>query len=618
MTFPALIKFRSKADLPYDVPAPDNPYWDVDLFYGESDKPSERYANVHKLDFTVIKNESMRQEIMFWLFSAISKLELSKSRFNDHVTKAEVLISFLHIYRPDLISILEINAAEFIPLYETWLDKMGIANTPTHVKLINGEMKNVVYEYDGYYTIYFKRFYNYIADLCDPSTLLPEKDKDRWDIRNFPFKVKNVPSRPRYTVSFEKISQIWLKNLVKEYSYIRLRTKKMSTVVDDLKGFNLFSEFLSENNVVVRSAEEITRNNIEDYIVYVNNRDFAPTPHNQRIASVIRLFNFAMIQGEEVNCSKLFYGIDYARQVDLEPNYFTDNELRQINSCMDEYPELIRLFLILIQSIGGRISDVCQIKIKGCLTKNPKGEYSLHYIQQKTEYPRNIPIPVEIAGVVAKAIEVSQKSYGKDCVYVFAKSVDMPIAQDTVSRWLNIMSYKHHFVTDDGKPLRVQSHAFRRTKATRLAALGMNTHQIMIYLGQRTPSVLKRYINVYAIDDQDVLKPYLEDKNKKIAAIGVVEKKRPVLDSNAEIIPLFNGGCQRSWDMEPCERDGNFCFKCHMFVPNPLDLPIYIDQLERLNAKLTLAKMNDRKLVVPRLKEDINALEAVIQACKEK
>lgn len=611
------IKLRSNKELPFEAPTPDNPYWNLDAFYGEDITPKDIEANLHKIDFTTISNEAVRSEIMLWLFHVVTDKEISKKVLSEHIKQIETLSTYLSLYFPKLLSILEINAAEFIPSYEQWLQDIERSNAPVRVYQVNGDMKKVIYEYDGVCTTYFKRIYKFLAELCDPSSLLPEKNKDKWDIRNLPFPVEIMPSRPRYTVSFEKISQNWLKKLVKDYSYIRLRTKKYSTVIDDLKAFNLFSAFLQESTNSSHSAEDITREDIENYIEYVNKQNFAPTSHNQRIAGVIRLFNYAMMQGENVNCSMLFYGMNYARQVNLDPIYFTDNEIRQINSCMDEYPELVRLFLILIESIGGRISDVCQIKIKGALTKNPKGDYTLHYDQQKSNKPRVIPVEPEIAGVIVKAIEISRKKYGDDCVYVFAKSPDMPISQDSISRYLNYISYKHHFVTDDGTPLRIQSHAFRRTKATRMAALGMSLHQIMVYLGQSTPSVLKRYINVYAIDDQDVLGPYLEDKNRKISNIGAEKKVQHISDPNVEVIPLFNGGCQRSWSIEPCQHDGNFCYKCLMFVPNPLDLPAYMEQLDRLNAKLTLAMMNNKQLVIPRIKEDIGALEAVIKACQQ-
>lgn len=610
-----IIRLRSTAQLPYDVPDPDNPYWDMSKYY--VDDSGNKSSNNYKLDFTVIKDESLRTEFLILFFSMLEGNGISSQKLAEHLMHAEALITFLNKYNPELKSLLEIDAAEFIPLYEKWLGQIGRINAPVTVSRVNEEMNKVVYEYEGHYTAFFKRAYKYIANICDPTTLLPEKDKDKWDIRNLPFSVKSVPSRPRYTVSFDKITQNWLKKIAKDFSYNRLRTHTYNTVIDDLKAYNIFSAFLDNHGVNIKSVEDISRSDIENYIDYIGSMNFAPSSHNQRISAVIRLFNFAMIQGAHINCAELFYDIDYSRHVDLSPIYFTDNEIRQINSCMDEYPELIRLLLIVIQSIGGRISDVCQIKIQGCLTKNPKGEYALHYDQQKSGHTRDIPVEPEIAGCIVKAIEISRKNFGEECVYVFAKSAKQPISTDTVSRWFNEISYKHHFVTDDGEPLRIKSHAFRRTKATRMAALGMSLHQIMIYLGQKTPSVLKRYIDVFAIDDQDVLAPYMKEKDKKISDIGKAPEKQNNIDQDAEVLPLFNGGCRKSWDTEPCQRDGNFCFKCPMFVPNPLDIPLYMEQLSSLNAKLTLAKMNKKKLVIPRIQDDISALETVIQACQK-
>ena len=305
-----LIRLKSTTDGPYDIPAPDNPYWDVDSIYGV-DEGTKKYGVLHTIDFTAIPNESLRAEVIIWFYSLITDKEITKQKLNEYISKTEPLVTFILMYKPDILSVLEIDSYDFIPLYENWIEQIGRANTPVNVTRINEKMQKIIYEYEGIYTTVFKRFYKYIADLCDPTTLLPEKDKDRWDIRNLPF------PRPRYTVSFEKISQDWLKMVVKEYSYIRLRTKTYSTVIDDMKGFNLFSKFLAEEKSSITSIEDITRSDFEDYIAYVSSIGFAPPPHNQRISSVIKFCH-------DERCVYQLCGIVLRSRLFAEARYITD------------------------------------------------------------------------------------------------------------------------------------------------------------------------------------------------------------------------------------------------------------------------------------------------------
>lgn len=556
------------------------------------------YANYHKFE-----NPYMENEVKGFIRHMIVDNHYMPSYVNNFMLGfVQAWCKFVNSNHPELNSCVEIDYEELYKEYMTWLKDNGIqAIIVRRLPQVTKDMEWLYFPVKTNYVAGFNAYYKYIDSVVYPDTR-NERDKDIWDVRKLGIPYSTLPSRPRYTINYEPVTQTWLRDVIKDYNFFRIQHREMATILDDMKAFRLFSAFLSDKHPKISSLKEITRAVVVDYIAYVRAQNYVASTFNRRLSAIrtfLRVGN--MLDMADFPTKPLFSDSDYRKVNHKLPVPFSDNELRQMNAHIADLPLVYGRVFFVLQDCGMRMSDLCctpiEVDGKSCLSEQNDGNYILTYAQPKVHRNNAIPISELAAEVIKSAINDSREAYGSDCKYIFAKSATEPIGEEDFVQSMNKLSKKYNMRTDLGKPLRIKGHTFRRTKATDYANKGINLDVIRIMLGQKKIGVLKHYITIHSSTMVDVMKNIIEEDEQLIRNIGNIQTTI-IKENTAEVLlPLPNGYCGRSAAQEQCG-SANACYFCRIFKPSKEFLPIYKKQLLETENNIHVAEANSYERIL--------------------
>lgn len=506
-------------------------------------------------------------------------------------------IRFSNEIYPKLDTVIRIDLDELLETFKSWSVKNGYkimtkAGAKTHISK-DMEWKTYDVPTDTIYNL--GRYYRFVHDYYYPNNE-DEYDKDIWDIRNLGIPYQILPSRPRYTINYSKISQKWLVEAIKRYNLYRIPRRAISTVLDDIKAFNLFSEFLRDREGKLNGLAEIDRNVGVEFISYVRSKGYVSTTMNRRISALKTFFeigNILEIKGIPVR--KVFINDDFVKRVKHMPIPFSDNELRQLNRNIHKLPKQIANIFFIIERCGMRMSDICSATILNdgeyCLKKIGQG-YLFTYYQRKTHKYNTVSVDEIVATTIENSIEESRSLFGDKCIYIFSKSEAEPISQESFVYYMNHLSKENNIIADNGKILRIKGHTFRRTFATDYANMGVSMDVIRMMLGQSKLDVLVNYIKIHSDDMKLYMSGILEEDDELINNIGVNQVEMVDEPVNSELfIPLSNGWCKKSISSGICEH-ANACYGCTMFKPAKNRIGLYRKQLKNVENNILMAQIN--------------------------
>lgn len=523
--------------------------------------------------------------------------------------------SFITERHPEYVSIIDYDLEELLAEFEQHVLDRGEKTVWNGPRVVDGDMniRKYTQKSAGVYNI--SRMYRYISDIVYPDTT-PERVKDIWDVRLLGIPFSTPENRPRYTVNFAKITQPWFKDTAKRYAFYRLQRRTMAAVLDDLKGFNIFSRFLREKHPEIQSFSEIDRDIIKDFFTFLNGFGYSNTVYNRRISVMKTFFEIGNLLGfDGFPAKEIIFVEDYVKIVHHVPNFFTDNELRQMNEHLKELPVQHGRAFFILENCGMRTSDLFSspIIIDGefCLKESGDDGFVFTYMMPKVHRTNSIPVNEIVGNVILSAIEYSREMYGEDCRYIFAKSKTRPICNEAFVRAMNEMSKKYDLRKDDGTPLRIRGHTFRGTVATQYANSGINLELIRLMLGQRKLGVLKHYITIHSETMLGLMQNITDTNDQLIRSIGNVDASVIKENDEGSMRVLPNGVCGRAAYSEGC-RKANACYKCRMFHPRKEFLYIYKDQLCKAEANIEMAELHGYAKIAEENRELAKTLKKII------
>lgn len=573
---------------------------------------------VHNMHFERCNNVFIKDELKYHLYHF---LEIRKQKLTCMPMRIASLHTFIEYINEHLMgydSILKIPYAELIENYRAYLQSKGYKLLYLKQKRVTKDMEKKEYCYSTKYEHEVSIFYNCIEEFYhgDKDNKIKEVDKNRWDIRKLPFKIDIPKSRPRYTISFENIQQEKIRDLAKRFTLLRLKNQKYSTCIDDLKGINLFSKFLDEYYPDIKTLKQLNRAIVEDFIGYVRLcPELKERTQVSRIGSVNTFFCICQLNNwENSPVRTLILPTDYSHSVKTFPQFFDDEELRKINSHLLELPVQIARMTFVIENVGMRISELCTLKVD-CIKPSETNEYSLTYYQEKTMCYNTVPITNEVAGTIYEAIETSKEKFGDKIKYVFSQNEKKPINQEMLSYYLNRLILDNKITGRDGKLLRVKSHVFRGTVASKYANIGLNQDIIRMLLGQKTIGSLKHYVAIHNETVIDAMKDIIDMQDDMIKNIGKIKASRSQNTQECNI-PLPNGECAKPTSEGKCDH-ANACYTCRMFKASSDYLEVYKHQYNESLKNIEIAKVNGWERIL-QINEDLrDSLVKIIDSCKK-
>ncbi len=192
----------------------------------------------------------------------------------------------------------------------------------------------------------------------------------------------------------------------------------MGSIKGELRGFRRFASFMYDRFPEVKHFTEISRDMIEDYLVYIKtDTGLTSVSYTTELSVLDNLLDEIGRELEIENICNLFLSSDCRAYDNALPEAYSDAEIRRFNCALTKLKPQLGRCLIIHQMLGTRIEDTLTLR-RDCLSEK-SGHYFITIIQQKTrKYKR--PVSNQLAELIRKAIEVSEKEH-PDSEYIFAR-----------------------------------------------------------------------------------------------------------------------------------------------------------------------------------------------------
>jgi integrase len=587
-------------------------------------------GNIWRFDILPLTDQDSLEKIKKW--KSTRKLEFNKSDLLNKEMKLVIFnlllekkwtVKYLSAKRQQLYILFDWFDSKFISLSELMSDNIEhwrvmlrtfMVNQGTYedLKRTTLNSSNEIKEYPREpLTIYmFNQFYKTIVNLLEEKS---EFEKDVWDIRKL--KKDYDKSTGNYTLSFEKITQGWLKNLSKKFIIYRLSKYSFSNAQSKLNGFKYFSSFLTESKSNITSLDEINQNTINNFSEYLNYLEIKTAYKSQLLGAIKDFLLTSTVEEWFYPKESLIVNIPKIIMT-KEPKYIPDHVLKQLNNLITELrPDIMRIVLLL--QVGGmRISEILLLPFSP-LIKDQDGDYFLQYYSSKLKKDNTIPIPHEAAEIIRIQQESVIEKFGAKSEYLFPSKFNTPILQKNFNANLNTLSYEKRITDSEGKLFHFHSHQFRHTVGTRLINLGVPQHIVQEFLGHESPAMTSVYAEIH---DKTLKDKFVETKKQVVNIYGdkgdfnnEINEGLQWLKKNILAQTLPNGYCSIPVIAGPCSH-ANACLTCEHFRTDGTFKHILIQQLEDSVNLIEIAKQNEWKRQIETNTKIKNNLEAMIKS----
>lgn len=444
---------------------------ELPCFSRGSEHDKEKFK-MYFYDLDRLSSNKLKNEWSGFILARGTKLSLRTMK--QEIIVYNVICRFLSD-KKTVVSLLDVQQEIIVRDLKVWLIKNNYKICCNHFMKSSG--KNQTKESE--YMVYLRKLLQYLQPADDRK----EKEKDIWVLDNLDFVVRQNPIAPQKTFRFTDIVQLDIKEEVKEACYIQLKYLAVGSIAGQLRGIKRLSKFLNERYPGVKSCKQITRPIMEDFLVFMNTELNSKKNYSTEL---IQLKNMLKIIGkclELPDLSGIFLKSDMQKKPRILFRFYSDEELRRLNSYIINMDKQIARALIIHQMLGNRISDTLTMKTD-CLNKED-GTYIVRIDQVKTGVFEK-PISEDAAALIMKSIEYTREKYG-DTKYIFVSDVDpnKPYQYAALKSRVKTMIYENDIRDDKGKLFGFGTHMFRHCYAVKLTEMHLSDEMIAKLLGHR-------------------------------------------------------------------------------------------------------------------------------------
>ncbi len=279
----------------------------------------------------------------------------------------------------------------------------------------------------------------------------------------------------------------------------------------------------------------------------------------------------------------------------LKTSILSDYVLQQIKKGLSvEEDVYTRAYITILIYYGLRSYDIVSLK-RDCLRKSNKdGKYDLYYVDHKAKEQTILPaieMPVyrAIKALMEYTFSLRQRSAYKEIFIKENRRQEIRILlPDQSSRFKRFVK-KHNILTENGTPLHLTAHMFRRTLATNLQSSGASIETTQMILNHKH----KRTTMQYYIKTKET--EYITKITQLLEHMQIIfsTENIPELDNHSGLkhpLRLADGYCldsamakDDSYICDTFKKRAN-CYGCPKMVTTPDFLP-YFRQLYKEKAE---------------------------------
>ena len=429
-----------------------------------------------------LPTEGLRMELRPFIISRGNQIGLSSMR--EDFRQYNILCRFLQERERTLTSLREKDSEVLIKRLKSWLLKNGYQLYHKRAQIVYQKGKISQNEV----ILYLKKILRYL-DAQDPR---PEYEKDVWDLGQLKQKIyKTNPIRNVSRLNFTKITQVQIREEIKQAIYVELKYNCLETVLSELSAVRRFSKFLKDHRPKIQDLKDLQRADMEAYLIYLNTEDLKRRCFRSELCQLKTILEIEAKILEYPALNGLFLDGDIPRGKKALFKSYSDSELIRLNRHIVTMDPQIARALMIHQMLGTRISDTLTLSPK-CLRKED-GNYIITINPVKTsEYEK--PISDDVAKLILKSIEYTKSRYG-DTPYIFTsnKNPNKPFQYSMIQYQVMVMIAKEDLRDDQGERFGFNTHLYRHTYGRKLTEMHVDDYTISRLLGHANTSSVKYY-----------------------------------------------------------------------------------------------------------------------------
>ncbi len=411
--------------------------------------------------------------------------ELTPLSIRSELYPYNMLCDFLNCEYPNIQSYKCVDEEKMQRKAKIWLMKNG--------KSISQKRKRISSDKISVEKPALLKYIHHIYCYIQPEHTYYDYNADRWYLANAPMQLKTNPTRHIESISFKKISQLALKNEIKQVVYIHLSELALGTVCAEMTAINRFSIFLGERHPEIESINNVDRDVLEEYLVYINTEAQGRKSYSKELHHLRSVFTTAGKILENRELEDIFFVDDIGKVPAKLYKVYSDEELKRLNAAIVEGDVQIARALILHQLLGTRISETLTLK-QDAIREKSDGILTIYIQQIKTRRAYEKAINEDVKKLFEAACEYTYDRYGKrEYVFVNEKEPDRPMQYGRIQYQLMAMIRKNDLRDNSGKLYGVGTHIWRHCYGKRLTELHVDDVIVAQLLGHANTSSLQYY-----------------------------------------------------------------------------------------------------------------------------
>lgn len=450
---------------------------------------------------------------------------------------------------------------------------------------------------------------------------------DVWDLRAF-ITAKTFNESHKY-IRFEYITDVDMKETVKQYAYYKLGKTKPQTVRGCINGyFPIFVEYCSINGI--HSFTDVT---LEDYLNFnlwmKDEKKVATSTGNLTCHVVEEIIRIGQIKGWNVPRFHLPKK-ETANQLWNTKKAMKTNKTKPIpedvfdkilyHAVHDEKDVLTKAGIIIQSQTGLRISEVLSIQ-EGCVKYTSDGYDYMEVTLGKTEKGEPIIHKVFINNLVKDAIaelseytaELRKESGLKELFLCKNRNkgnlIDVYNSDRFGLRKYNAFIKKYDIRDNKGELYQLTSHQFRATFVRELIKRKVPIAMIMKQYSHVSVEMTAHYLTLQEEEVKEIYSDMILSPESKIAGLRAKEIKGKLDDlfhgktedeiddvitglaKTMSFNPLPTGVCLYDFRRGNCtDGDGCFFYNCPNYITEVQFYPILKDELDLLEKEMARLK----------------------------
>ncbi|MFP3389005.1 tyrosine-type recombinase/integrase [Brevibacillus sp. SIMBA_040] len=260
--------------------------------------------------------------------------------------------------------------------------------------------------------------------------------------------------------------------------YLSSIDRSDETLTGYRKDLICFTRFLENKYNCEPYVDEITSNDIQDYLTYLKDeRKYAPSSRVRNLHTLRSFFSYAY--NKEIVVRNVAISIEKIKVQQKERTYLSEEEVKLLVQTIDH--DLIRLVVIVLYMTGLRISECLNLTIDDVDLEKKV----IHVVAGKGNKDRLIPISQRLLPVLKDYIQHKRPNTGSVLFFCTKKSgmLSPVYVNRGISEAVNKLGWKK----------KVTAHILRHSFASQLVKNDVNLVQIQKLLGHSSLKVTSIY-----------------------------------------------------------------------------------------------------------------------------